>query len=88
MKDMESDFNLTIEGETANLNMEITSYVEQSMKGDPLYLELEMLQGKREGLPNGMIKYEITITHPLKQLLVREFVLIGISMSQGGYSVN
>lgn len=61
--------------------MTITPEMETMFKGDPFFLELEMLQGEKKILEDGMISYRITIADPDKAELVKEFALKCISLS-------
>jgi hypothetical protein len=70
-----------IEINKVNLTMTITPDMEVIFKGDPFFLEIEMLQGEREVEPDGRIKYSITIKDNGKIELVKEFCLKLISMS-------
>lgn len=63
------------------LKMTISKEIEDLFKKEPFFLEIEMLQGNRKVLKNGMIKYSITISDPDKQIVIREFVLKIISQS-------
>ncbi len=65
----------------ATVEMEITPYIEDLLKKEPFFLEIEMLQGTREVLNDGRIKYEIKIVDHTKQDIIKEFVLKMISQS-------
>jgi hypothetical protein len=74
----ESEWPMSIEIEiTANME----SRLESLLKGDPFFLETEMLQGEKEILPNGNIKYKIRVEDEFKKVLLREFSLKMISHS-------
>lgn len=66
---------------TGYLTMEITREMEEMFKGFPFFLEIEMLQGEREPLPDGRIKYKIEIADTDKAELMKEFLLKMISKS-------
>jgi hypothetical protein len=65
----------------AELEMRITPEIENLMKGEPFFLEIEMLQGTRTELQDGRIEYKIQITDPAKKEMVVEFLLKMISNS-------
>ena len=65
----------------AQIKMTITPNIEKMMKGEPFFLEIEMLQGSRKVLKDGRIKYRIEVADPHKQEIVKEFVLKMISKS-------
>lgn len=61
--------------------MTITKEVESILKGDPFFLEIEMLQGERIEMTDGRLWYKIEIADSDKSELMREFVLKMISNS-------
>lgn len=66
--------------EYSELNLEITMDMEQIFK-DELNLEIEMMQGERTVLPNGMISYKLKIYDDKKSDMIKEFCLKVISKS-------
>jgi hypothetical protein len=67
--------------EPATLEMTVTPTMEQQMKDAPFFLEIEILQGEREDLKDGRIRYKIEIHDMDKAELVKEFILKVISKS-------
>lgn len=63
-----------MEQDYGELTMEITPCMEKVFMQE-LNLEIEMLQGIRTELPNGMIKYEVKIYDDLKNDIIKEFCL-------------
>lgn len=61
-------------GEPGYLTATVTPTIEKDMK-EKFNLEIEMMQGKRKVLRNGMIKYKIKISDPQKIEMVVEFIL-------------
>ncbi len=70
-----------MERDTAFLTMELTSEMAEQFKIYPFFLEIEMLQGGIELLPNGIKKYTIEINDSYKAELIKEFCLKIISNS-------
>lgn len=70
-----------INKEPARLEMTITKVMEAEFKGPPMFLEVEMLQGFRNELPDGRIYYQIEIFDDFKAELMQEFCLKTISQS-------
>lgn len=79
--DNEVEIKKEVGDDYATLTMEITPEMEKQFKGEPFFLEIEMLQGDREELENGMIKYKCVINDHDKAELMKEFVLKCISHS-------
>lgn len=67
--------------EPAICTMELTPDMERLFKGEPYFLEIEMLQGEREVLEDGRVKYIIEVHDPQKQEIIKEFCLKMISKS-------
>jgi len=59
----------------AELDMTISKDMEKMFMSDPFFLELEMLQGEKESLPDGRTRYKLTITCPIKSDLIKQFCL-------------
>ena len=67
--------------EPATLEMELTPEMEKCLKGEPFFLEIEMLQGEKQDLPDGRVRYTLIIQDQFKIDLIKEFVLKLISSS-------
>lgn len=67
--------------EQAFVTMELTPAMEKAFKEFPFFLEIEMLQGEKENLPNGRVRYSIEINNADKSDIMREFCLKMISLS-------
>lgn len=72
------------EGEPATVNMVLTPFMEGKMKEAPFFLEVEMLQGNREELPDGIVRYSITVADEGKVEILREFILRLVFLHQFG----
>lgn len=70
-----------INKEPALLEMTITKVMEAEFKGPPIFLEVEMLQGVRNELPDGRIYYKVKIYDEFKAEMMLEFCLKTISQS-------
>jgi hypothetical protein len=66
--------------EGATITMELTTEFAKTIR-DRLNIEIEMLQGIIEPMPDGRTRYIITVTDPDKMELLREFALKLISNS-------
>lgn len=70
--------------EEGEVNMTITTVMEDLLKGDPFFLEIEMMKAERVVLSNGLVKYSsLIIEDEFKKELMKEFVLRAISLSVG-----
>lgn len=65
----------------ATLEMTISPDIEELFKKAPFFLEIEMLQGERNSLPDGRIGIKIEIHDEDKIEMVKEFMLKAISDS-------
>jgi hypothetical protein len=68
-----------MEDNSGTLTMELTDYMANLVK-ETFDLEIEMLQGTIEKLPDGRTKYVIEVGHE-KSELVLKFILMTISKS-------
>jgi hypothetical protein len=78
---MEEFMRYAIEAKPSILEMTISPELEDQFKGEPFFLEIEMLQGKREIKPDGRIYFELDIDDVDKVRTVKLFILHMMSQS-------
>jgi hypothetical protein len=67
-------------GNSMEVTLELSPIIKKIFTGEPLCLEIEMLQGKSYPLKDGMTRYVFTVTDPEKMRMLEDFAVMMFSV--------